>query len=101
MQTHQAQLRDLNHGQSSARWNIFMFYHLFFEALKEYFFSFNILQYISFELIYATITALLLSLFLGPMMITYLKKLKIGQYIREMGHKHISVKQELPQWVES
>ena len=68
-----------------------MFYHLFFEALKEYFSPFNVFRYISFRAIYATITALLLSLFFGPMMITYLKKLKIGQYIREDGPQtHLS-----------
>ena len=68
-----------------------MFYHLFFEALKEYFSPFNVFRYISFRAIYATITALLLSLFFGPTMITYLKKLKIGQYIREDGPQtHLS-----------
>ena len=68
-----------------------MYYHLFFETLKEYFSPFNIFRYISFRAIYATITALLLSLFLGAMMITYLKKLKIGQYIREDGPQtHLS-----------
>ncbi|MAE19207.1 phospho-N-acetylmuramoyl-pentapeptide-transferase [Candidatus Poribacteria bacterium] len=68
-----------------------MFYHLFFEILREYFSPFNVFQYISFRAIYATITALVVSLVFGPMMIAFLKRLNIGQYVRDDGPEtHLS-----------
>ena len=60
-----------------------MFYHLFFENLIEFFSPFNIFRYISFRAIYATATALLISLVLGPFMIEKLKQLRIGEHIQE------------------
>ena len=60
-----------------------MFYHLFFENLIEVFSPFNIFRYISFRAIYATATALLISLVLGPFMIEKLKQLRIGEHIQE------------------
>ena len=60
-----------------------MFYHLFFENLIEFFSPFNIFRYISFRAIYATATALLISLVLGPFMIEKLKQLRIGEHVQE------------------
>ena len=60
-----------------------MFYHLFFENLLELFSPFNIFRYISFRAIYATATALIISLVLGPFMIARLKQLRIGEHIQE------------------
>ena len=68
-----------------------MFYHLFFEVLREYFSPFNVFQYISFRAIYATITALVVSLVFGPMMIADLTRVNIGQYVRDDGPEtHLS-----------
>ena len=62
-----------------------MVYHLFFEILREYFPPFNIFRYISFRAIYATITALTISLVFGPFVIHKLKQFKIKQFIRDDG----------------
>src|SRR5215468_12111870 len=45
----------------------------------------NVFQYITFRTAYASITALLISLFLGPWLITRLRDFQIGQHIREEG----------------
>jgi phospho-N-acetylmuramoyl-pentapeptide-transferase len=47
----------------------------------------NVFQYITFRTAYASITALLISLFLGPWLITRLRDFQIGQNIREEGPK--------------
>ena len=64
-----------------------MVYYLFFEILREYFPPFNIFRYISFRAIYATITALTISLVFGPFVIHKLKQFKIKQFIRDDGPK--------------
>ena len=62
-----------------------MIYYLFFESLREYFPLFNVFRYISFRAIYATITALVISLVFGPFVIGKLQQLKIKQFIRDDG----------------
>ncbi len=62
-----------------------MFYYLFFEVLKGVFSPFNVFRYISFRSIYATVTALLISLLFGPFVIRHLRRLKIGQHIQTDG----------------
>lgn len=47
----------------------------------------NVFQYITFRTAYASITALLISLFLGPWLIASLREFQIGQHIREEGPK--------------
>ena len=47
----------------------------------------NVFQYITFRTAYASITALLISLFLGPWLISRLREFQIGQQIREEGPK--------------
>ncbi len=59
-----------------------MFYYLFFEKLKQFFFPFNVFKYITFRAAYAAITALVVCLILGPFVIRKLRSLKIGQSIR-------------------
>src|SRR5882672_671942 len=61
-----------------------MLYHLF------YFFrhdvtGFNVVRYITFRTAVASLTALFLVLILGPWMIERLRRLQVGQYIREEG----------------
>jgi phospho-N-acetylmuramoyl-pentapeptide-transferase len=45
----------------------------------------NVFRYITFRTIYATLTALLLSLILGYWIIPHLRRLQIGQYVRDDG----------------
>src|SRR5437870_1285321 len=45
----------------------------------------NVFQYITFRTAYASLTALLISLLLGPWLIRRLQKFQIGQHIREDG----------------
>ena len=60
-----------------------MFYYLFFEKLRQLFSAFNVFRYITFRAAYATITALLICLVLGPALIRKLQSMKVGQKIRE------------------
>src|ERR1041385_2301765 len=47
----------------------------------------NVFQYITFRTAYASITALLIALLLGPWLISRLRDFQIGQHIREEGPK--------------
>ena len=62
-----------------------MLYWLFFEKLYPHFTPFRIFGYVTFRTLAASITALLVALFLGPWMIRRLRELQIGQHIREDG----------------
>jgi phospho-N-acetylmuramoyl-pentapeptide-transferase len=70
-----------------------MLYHILFEflfPLNRYWPPLrvlNVFQYITFRTAYASITALLISLFLGPWLIARLREFQIGQQIREEGPK--------------
>jgi phospho-N-acetylmuramoyl-pentapeptide-transferase len=61
-----------------------MLYHLLF-PLHEQFAVFNVFRYITFRAAGAIVTAVLLSLLLGPWFVRSLRKLSIGQSIREVG----------------
>ena len=61
-----------------------MLYHLL-GALRFEFSAFNVVRYITFRTAVASLTALFLVLLLGPWMIERLRRLQIGQYIREEG----------------
>ncbi len=61
-----------------------MFYHILY-PLSDYISVFNIFKYITFRAAYAGVTALLLSLILGPPLIRRLREFKIRQTIREDG----------------
>src|SRR5882757_2946680 len=62
-----------------------MFYWLFFEKLFQYYSPFRVFQYSTFRTGMATLTAMLLSIALGPWLIGRLQAFQIGQYIREDG----------------
>src|SRR5499433_3418162 len=70
-----------------------MLYHILYEFLYplNHYWSplrvLNVFQYITFRTAYASITALLISLFLGPWLITRLREFQIGQHIRDEGPK--------------
>jgi phospho-N-acetylmuramoyl-pentapeptide-transferase len=62
-----------------------MFYWLFFEKLFRYYSPFRVFQYSTFRTGMATLTAMLLSILLGPWLIARLRAFQIGQHIREDG----------------
>jgi len=59
-----------------------MLYHLFY-PLHDIISFFNIFRYITFRAAMATITAFLISIILGPIIIKFLTQLKIGENIRK------------------
>jgi phospho-N-acetylmuramoyl-pentapeptide-transferase len=59
-----------------------MFYH-FLYPLRDVFFGFNVFKYITFRAAGASVTAFLISIILGPIVVRYLTYLKIGQYVRK------------------
>ena len=59
-----------------------MLYYLFY-PLHEIISVFNIFRYITFRAAMATITAFLISIILGPMVIRFLMRLKIGENVRK------------------
>ncbi len=61
-----------------------MLYHLLY-ALRDHVSGLNVVRYITFRTAVASLTALFLVLLLGPWMIERLRRLQIGQYIREEG----------------
>ena len=63
-----------------------MLYHLLFK-LRDVFVGFNVFRYITFRTAFAALTALLISLILGPWLIERMRLIKLGQYIREEGPK--------------
>ncbi len=56
----------------------------------------NIFKYITFRASYAAVTALVLALVLGPLVIRWLKKEKMGQVVRDDGPKTHKVKSGTP-----
>ncbi len=61
-----------------------MFYHLIL-PLKEYLSFLRLFQYITFRSAYAALTALVLVLILGNLVIWWLRRMKLGEEIRELG----------------
>ncbi|MBO4301290.1 MAG: phospho-N-acetylmuramoyl-pentapeptide-transferase [Desulfovibrio sp.] len=59
-----------------------MFYNLLFPLTSEWS-ALNVFRYISFRSLAALVTALVLSILLGPRFIAWLRRLKCGQYIHE------------------
>lgn len=64
--------------------------------LRKYFFFFNVFRYITVRTALAGLTALLLSLILGPWLIRFLKKRQIGQEIRAEGPQSHFAKKGTP-----
>ena len=59
-----------------------MLYHLLY-PLRDLWFGFNVFQYITFRAAMASITAFLLSVVIGPIIIRKLSRLKIGELPRK------------------
>ena len=72
-----------------------MLYHLLY-PLHEVAGVFNVFQYITFRSAAAVVTALALSLLLGPWAIRTLRRLSVGQNIREVGPQSHQVKAGTP-----
>jgi phospho-N-acetylmuramoyl-pentapeptide-transferase len=64
-----------------------MLYHLLY-PLRNHIPVFNVFRYITFRGAAAIVTALLLSWFLGPVLIRTLRRFSVGQNIRELGPPH-------------
>ena len=60
-------------------------FHLFLYPLRASFSPFNIFGYITFRAAMAAITAFIIGVLLGPYIINWLRKMKIGQQIRGEG----------------
>jgi phospho-N-acetylmuramoyl-pentapeptide-transferase len=73
-----------------------MFYWLFYEKLFHVFSPFRVFQYSTFRTAFSSLTALFLSVILGPWLIRKLRQFQIGQYIREDGPKSHAKKAGTP-----
>lgn len=72
-----------------------MFYHLLY-PLQTIFPGFNVFRYLTFRTAYVILTALLISLVLGPWLIRQLRRYQIGETIREDGPKSHHLKAGTP-----
>ena len=66
-----------------------MLYHLFFRFASE-FSPFNVFRYITFRTGAATLTALFIAFMVGPPLIRWLERMRVGQPIRDIGPDHQS-----------
>jgi phospho-N-acetylmuramoyl-pentapeptide-transferase len=64
-----------------------LLYWLLYQKLFPYFRPFRIFRYLTFRTAFASLTALLITLVIGPYVIEKLREFQIGQYIREEGPK--------------
>jgi phospho-N-acetylmuramoyl-pentapeptide-transferase len=62
-----------------------LLYWLLYEKLYIYFHPFRIFRYLTFRTAFASLTALLIALFIGPWVIQKLREFQIGQYVRTDG----------------
>ena len=62
-----------------------MLYWLLYEKLFPFFHPFRIFRYLTFRTAFASGTAMLIALFIGPYVIQKLREFQIGQFIREDG----------------
>jgi phospho-N-acetylmuramoyl-pentapeptide-transferase len=62
-----------------------LLYWLLYQKLFPYFRYFRIFRYVTFRCVFASLTALLIGLLIGPFVIDRLRQFHFGQYIREEG----------------
>jgi phospho-N-acetylmuramoyl-pentapeptide-transferase len=62
-----------------------LLFWLLYQKLFPYFRIFRIFRYVTFRCVFASLTALLIGLLIGPYVIDRLRQFQIGQYIREEG----------------
>ena len=73
-----------------------MLYWLLYQKLFPYFRMFRIFRYLTFRTVFASLTALLIGLLIGPYVIDRLREFQIGQYIREEGPQSHQKKKGTP-----
>jgi phospho-N-acetylmuramoyl-pentapeptide-transferase len=83
-------------GQQTSSAGGSLLYWLLYQKLFPYFRPFRIFRYLTFRTAFATLTALLIALFVGPYVIQKLREFQIGQYIREEGPKEHQKKAGTP-----
>ncbi len=64
-----------------------MLYWLLYQKLFPYYRVFRIFRYLTFRTAFASLTALLIGLLIGPFVIERLREFQIGQYVRDDGPK--------------
>jgi phospho-N-acetylmuramoyl-pentapeptide-transferase len=62
-----------------------LLYWLLYQKFYQYSHVFRIFRYVTFRCVFASLTALLIGLLIGPFLIERLREFQIGQYIREEG----------------
>jgi phospho-N-acetylmuramoyl-pentapeptide-transferase len=62
-----------------------LLYWLLYEKLFPFFHPFRIFRYLTFRTAFASLTALLIAMFIGPYVIQKLREFQIGQFVREDG----------------
>jgi phospho-N-acetylmuramoyl-pentapeptide-transferase len=62
-----------------------LLYWLLYEKLFPAFHPFRIFRYLTFRTVFASLTALLIALFIGPYVIQKLREFQIGQFVRDDG----------------
>ncbi len=72
-----------------------MLYHLLY-PLSEHISGLNLFRYITFRTAGATITAIIISLFLGPLFVKMLKRYQVAEKIREEGPSSHKTKEGTP-----
>ncbi len=73
-----------------------MLYWLLYLELFPIFSPFRVFRYVTFRIAFASLTALLLAMVLGPWLIQRLREFQIGQYIREEGPESHKAKAGTP-----
>lgn len=73
-----------------------LLYWLLYQKLFPYFRLFRIFRYLTFRTVFASLTALLIGLLIGPYVIERLREFQIGQYIREEGPQSHQKKKGTP-----
>lgn len=71
------------------------------EHLVKYYSGFNVFSYLTFRAIVSLLTALFISLWMGPRMIARLQKLSFGQVVRNDGRNRTSVNAVRQRWAAS
>ena len=74
---------------------MFLYFLDFFSSINS---NFQVFEYITLRAILSIITALLISLILGPFIINKFYINNMSEVIRDDGQTHILVSQELQQW---
>lgn len=74
---------------------VLMLYHLLYPMYNK-FIIFNVFKYITFRSAGAALTALIVSFVLGPQLIAWLRRFKVGQHVRDDGPQTHLSKQGTP-----